>query len=195
MHAPDREFDPDDNFEITRTHSRDHADQVEHDEEAGVDALAWQLLLLVNPGDEDTALRQFEVWREASAGADDEAPVQRLGEAIDWVSGFRVDAADPATFIDAVTELAARWNLDIDWGVEDRFDDEFLAGAEVPALMAVAYDRLREYGYTLWTWRAPGGADDHASHAGWITLSRDDDALRALAPLLGIELRPGSDAF
>jgi hypothetical protein len=32
-------------------------------------------------------------------------------------------------------------------------------------------------------------------HAGWITLGRDDDAMRALAAELGIELRAGSDAF
>jgi hypothetical protein len=75
--------------------------------------------------------------------------------------------------------------------VEDPTDDDFLAITDVPTLMALAYDRLREYGYTLWTWNT--SADD--MHAGWITLSRDDDAMRALAAELGIELRAGSDAF
>ena len=78
---------------------------------------------------------------------------------------------------------------------EDPTDDEFLAGTDVPALMAVAYDRLREYGYSLWTWNAANGAADDDVHAGWITLSRDDEAMRALAAELGIELRAGSDAF
>ena len=41
---------------------------------------------------------------------------------------------------------------------------------------------------------ATGTAGDDM-HAGWITLSRDDEAMRALAAELGIELRPGSDAF
>ena len=27
------------------------------------EALVWQLLLLINPGDEDTALRQFSTYR------------------------------------------------------------------------------------------------------------------------------------
>ena len=56
--------------------------------------------------------------------------------------------------------------------------------------MAIAYDRLREYGYTLWTWNTASDA-----HAGWITLSRDDEAMRVVAPALGIEVRAASDAF
>lgn len=187
MSAPDREFDPDDNFENHREHEGRVPDD---DEELGVEALVWQLLLVINPGDEEAALRQFDGYRDIAAGEDESEPMVRLNDVIDWASGFHVAADDPATFIDAINELAARWNLSIDWGVEDVGDDEFLAGTDVPALMAVAYDRLREYGYTLWTWDA--GAD---VHAGWITLSRDDDAVRVLAPALGIDVRPGSDAF
>jgi len=191
MNAPDREFDPDDNFENSREHD------IEFDgEQDSTEALVWQLLLVINPGDEDTALRQFDGYHDALAAGvgDDDGPAWQLKDVIDWTSGFYVDAADPGTFIDAINELAARWNLRIDWGVEDPTDDEFLAGTDVPVLMAVAYDRLREYGYTLWTWDTTGVADDEA-HAGWITLSRDDDAMRVLAPALGIDVRPGSDAF
>ena len=155
MNAPDREFDPDDNFENSREHESPLHDE---DDEASTEALVWQLLLVINPGDEEAALRQFDGYRDA--------------------------------VIDAINELVARWNLAVDWGVEDVGDDEFLAATDVPELMSTAYDRLREYGYTLWTWDA--GAD---SHAGWITLSRDDDAVRLLAPALGIDVRPGSDAF
>ncbi len=60
--------------------------------------------------------------------------------------------------------------------------------------MATAYDRLREYHYTLWTWNTAGGEDGEAQ-AGWITLSRDDEAMQAVAAALGIELRAGSDAY
>jgi hypothetical protein len=73
--------------------------------------------------------------------------------------------------------------------------DDFLAATDVPTLMAVAYDRLREYGYSLWAWNTATGTAGDDMHAGWITLSRDDEAMRALAAELGIELRPGSDAF
>ncbi len=191
MTTSDLEFDPDDNF----------ANAIPAGHDAGDDdtpeALIWELLLLINPGDEETALQQFAAYQDALAEADpdDAEPVWRLKDVIDWRSGFHVDAADAATFIDSVTELAARWNLCIDWGVEDATDDDFLAGTDVPALMAVAYDRLREYGYTLWTWNTSTGATVGDAHAGWITLSRDDEAMRALAPELGIELRVGSDAF
>lgn len=154
------------------------------------EALVWQLLLLINPGDEETALRQFAHYREATAGhAEEEEPVWVLKDAIDWTSGFYVDWKDPESFIDSVTELVARWNLEIDWG-GDSSDEEFLDATDVPALMATAYDRLREYGYTLWTWDTGGD-----SHAGWIGLSREDEAMRLVAHALGIELRPGSDAF
>ena len=187
MTPPDREFDPDDNF----ANSIDAG--AEADDEATPEALVWQLLLLINPGDEESALQQFSGYRDAlaEAGDDDEVePVWLLKDAIDWKSGFYVDWADPQSLIDSIAELVARWNLRIDWGVEDPTDDDFLDAVDVPALMAIAYDRLREYGYTLWTWNTASDA-----HAGWITLSRDDEAMRVVAPALGIEVRAASDAF
>lgn len=161
------------------------------DEADGPQALLWNLLVLINPGDEDTALRQFDALREATGGVFElgEGLLWPLKDAIDWTSGFYVDAGDSETLIDCLDQLAARWNLVIDWG-GDRDDEDFLGGSEVSGLLAVAYDRLREHGYTLWTWDA--GSD---AHAGWIALSRDDDGMRALAHTLGFELRPGSDAF
>lgn len=154
------------------------------------EALVWQLLLLINPGDEETALRQFAHYREASLEAgDDDEPVWILKDSIDWTSGFYVDWKDNQSFIDSVTELIRRWNLAIDWG-GDPTEDEFLDNTDIPALMSTAYDRLREYGYTLWTWDT--GSD---SHGGWITNSRDDEAMRLVATALNIELRPGSDSF
>ena len=186
MTHPDREFDPDDNF----ANSFDPG--VDADEEDTPEALVWQLLLLINPGDEESALQQFSAYRDAmsEAGDDEVEPVWLLKDAIDWKSGYYVDWTDPQSLIDSITELVARWNLRIDWGVEDPTDDDFLAAVDVPSLMAIAYDRLREYGYTLWTWNTASDA-----HAGWITLSRDDEAMRVVAPALGIEVRAASDAF
>ena len=73
---------------------------------------------------------------------------------------------------------------------ENPSDEEFLDDTDIPALMSTAYDRLRERGYTLWTWDT--GSD---SVGGWITSSRDDEAMRLVAMALEIELRPGSDPF
>lgn len=192
MTLPDDEFDPDDNF------ANGFDPGMDVDEDDSTEALVWQLLLLINPGDEETALQQFAGYREAlaEAGGEDDQPVWLLKDVIDWRSGFFVAGDDTQSLVDAVTELAARWNLRIDWGVEDPTDDEFLAATDVPALMATAYDRLREYHYTLWTWHTANGPDgDDDAQAGWITLSRDDEAMQAVAAALGIELRAGSDAY
>lgn len=181
MSSHDPEFDPDDNF------ANAFEPPAELDDDATIEALAWQLLLLINPGDEDAALQQFSAYQDLQADAEDIAPVELLKDVVDWKSGFLVGDGDPATCIDAIAELAARWNLRIEWGVEDPTDDEFLAGTDVPALIAVAFDRLREYGYTLWTWDT--GTD---ATGGWITLTRDDEAMRVVAGGLGIDVRTGA---
>ncbi len=183
MHMPDNEADYGD-------HDAAPEDDGLEAEDLGTEALVWQLLLLINPGDEDTALRQFSHYRDALEQADaDVQTVLLLKDVIDWRSGFHVDWKDSATFVDAINELASRWNLDIDWG-GDPSDDEFLGSTDIPALMSTAYDRLREYGYTLWTWNTEG-----EGYGGWMTLAGDDEAMRLLATALDIELRPGSDSF
>jgi hypothetical protein len=187
MTQHDPEFDPDDNFANSF-----RAGLEPGDEDATQEELVWQLLLLINPGDEELALEQFAQWRERWAEASDEdaEPVWVLRDVIDWRSGFHVDWTDRASLVDSIDELTARWNLRIDWGVEDPGDEAFLAAVDVPSLMATAYDRLREYGYTLWTWNTASDA-----HAGWITLSSDDEAMRVVAPALGIEVRAASEAY
>lgn len=152
-----------------------------------LEALIWQWLLLINPGDEETALRQFTSYRdrELEEGEADD-PVERVGEVIDWCSGFR--AEDPHTLVQALDELASRWNLAIDWDL-DLDDDEIFDEVDAPALLATAYDRLAEHGYTVWVRETPDGA-----YAGWITLSRDAEPMRELATALGINLRLGCDA-
>lgn len=184
------------------SHDHDHDDEdVEAEEEQAHDfddddrqARIWNLLLLINPGDEDAALRQFDHWRErvAEAGGEwdeDQLWLRALAEAIDWRAGFRIEADDIDALVTALDELAARWNLRIDWG-GDLDDEDFLTTIDVPALLAVAYDRLREHGYSLWSWNSEDG-----TRAGWIALSRDDEAMLALTSLLGVEVRPGSDPF
>jgi hypothetical protein len=179
MHS---EYDPDDNF----GHAFNAGADI--DEDAATEALVWQLLLLINPDDEDAALQQFAAFQEAFAEAGEEAdPAWLLRDAIDWKSGFFVDESDPRALIESLDELALRWNLRIDWGVEDPTDDGFLEHAEVPALINLAYDRLREHHYTLWTWET--GSD---VHAGWIGHRRDDEAMRAVAGALGIHVRTGA---
>lgn len=163
----------------------DDADALEQGDT--LEALIWQLLLLINPGDEETALGQFTSYRDRELEEGEaEDPIERVGEVIDWVSGFR--AADPRALVQALDELASRWNLAIDWDF-DLDDDEVFDEVDAPSLLATAYDRLAEYGYTVWVRETPDGA-----YAGWITLSRDAEPMRELATALGVNLRLGIDA-
>ena len=66
------EYDPDDNF------ARSFGPDAAIDEDAAVEALAWQLLLLINPGDEDAAMQQFAACRDALDGGID--PVEAMVE-------------------------------------------------------------------------------------------------------------------
>jgi hypothetical protein len=169
----------DDDFDTER-----HFD--EHDEEdESLDAHVWQLLLLINPGDDDTAFQQFTAYRDVVGDADEEdiEPVRVIGQVIDWRSGFQVDADDTRALVQAIDELVSRWNLSIDWE-GDPEDDEFHAAS----LVAIAYDSLAPHGYTLWARET-----DDGSYAGWITLTRDAEPMRELATALGINLRLGSD--
>ena len=175
MHS---EYDPDDNF------ARSFHNEADIEEDAALEAVAWQFLLLVNPGDDEAAFEQFNACREALAdGAD---PVGVLRDAIDWRAGFYIDESDAAGLVDVLDELASRLGLRIDWG-DDADEDDFLAHAEVPALINVAFDRLREHHYTLWTWETGENAQ-----AGFITRQRDDEALRLVAGELGFHVRTGA---
>ena len=178
MTLPD-EFDPDDNF------GHAFGDEADIDEEAALEAVAWQWLLLVNPGDEDAALQQFAAFREALVDAGGGAePIALLRDAIDWKAGFFVADDDPHGLVDALDELAARFGLRIDW---DLGDDDELDDADTARLVNTAFDRLREHHYTLWTWET---GSDH--HGGWITRQRDDEALRVVAGVLGFHVRTGA---
>lgn len=178
MHLPDTDFDPDDNF------ANGIEPHVDIDEDAATETLAWQFLLLINPGDEETALHQFAAYQDAAAaGGDDFDPPRALKDIIDWKSGFQVHDGDAAALVESITELVSRWNLDLDWGIDDPGDEDSLAEAGVAVLLQSAYEALRTYGYTLWVW----GADAETT-AGWITLTRDNEAMRTIAPALGIKL-------
>ena len=157
------------------------------EEDASVEAKVWQLLLLINPGDEETALQQFADYREAAEDDGDE-PLELVARVIDWRSGFNVGADDLRALVQAIDELVARWNLAIDWG-GDPDDDDFFDEADAAGLLAIAHDHLAESGYTLWLREAD---DDRLT--GWMTLARDNEPMRELATALHINLRLGSDA-
>ncbi|KQH74422.1 DUF6630 family protein [Xylella fastidiosa subsp. sandyi] len=185
---PDNSVDYEDEDEDEDSLLQDFDDT--DDDSVGV----WNLLVLINPGDRDAVFSQFNAWRDRVADLDlgsdcVQAWLWALKDVIDWRSGFYTEGKDIKSFVDAVDELVARWNLRIDWG-GDLDDDDFFTVTDVPQLMALAYDCLREHGYTLWNWDTDGN-----SYAGWIALSRDDEAMLTLCSMLDLEVRYGNEPF
>jgi hypothetical protein len=158
-------------------------------EEDSTEWSVWQLLLLINPGDQETALQQFVDYREivADGAADDTLVLDLISKVIDWRSGFLVEEHDIRSLVQAINELSSRWNLSIDWG-GDPDEDEFYEDMDAASLFATAYDCLAGFGYTLWSFEAPTNRV-----AGWMTLTRDAEPMRELATTLDINLRLGSD--
>jgi hypothetical protein len=172
----------------------DFEEEVRDFDEDDFEARIWNLLVLINPGDEELALQQFNRWREALLESGEEVEPESdwltpLMAAISWQSGFEIERDDPDTLVTVINELSARWNLQLDWG-GDLDDDDFATGVDAASLMGTAYDRLREQNYSLWS--VDTGND---TSSGWMALNRDDDAMLALCSLLGVEVRPGSDPF
>jgi len=170
-------------------------EETENDfDEADFEARIWNLLVLINPGDDELALQQFNRWRELLA--DQGEPVepdsdwlQPLLAAINWQSGLEVERDDLESLMSAVNELSARFNLQVDWG-GDLDDEDFAQDLDGVQLMSTAFDRLREHNYTLWS--VDAGSE---GFTGWMALTRDDDAMLALCSLLNVEVRLGSDPF
>jgi len=159
------------------------------DDDDSLDAYVWQLFLMINPGDDDSAFQQFTAYREAVGDTPDEDVdvAQVVGQVADWRSAFNVGVEDTRALVQAIDELASRWNLSIDWG-GDTDEDEFHADADTSGLLGTAYDQLAPHGYTLWVLDT-----DDDSVAGWITLSRNVEPMRELATELGVHLHRGNE--
>lgn len=178
------EYDPDDNF----GHAfHPHAGM---DDEDALETVAWQFLLLVNPDDEDAAQEQFAAFQQAienhGEGAD---PAEVLRGIIDWKAGFCVHEQDGQALMEVVDELVARWQLRIDWGLDDDEDEDDEDDGERPDpadLLHSAYAQLRAHHYSLWTVET----GEHTL-AGWIIRERDEEAMQLVAASLGMHARVG----
>lgn len=159
------------------------------DDDDSLDARVWQLFLLINPGDDDSAFQQFTAYRDAVGDTQEDAidVADVVGQVADWRAAFHVDAGDTRALVQALDELAARWNIDIDWD-GDVDEDEFHEDIDAADVIGIAYDNLAPHGYTLWV-----RDTDDDSVAGWMTLSRNVEPMRELATELGIHLHRGNE--
>lgn len=171
-------------YEDDYDHDRDFDDE---DGEETVESYVWQLLLMINPGDEASALQQFKSFQEEVEDQGDEDPMRIVGQVTDWRASFEVDGDDTRAIVEAINELVARWNLQIDWD-GDPDDDEFHEDIEAGDIFSRAYDQLNEHGYTLWSRET----EDDDTVAGWITSTRDNEGMRLIATALEINLRLGN---
>ncbi|MDF3838740.1 hypothetical protein P3W85_38270 [Cupriavidus basilensis] len=156
----------------------------------------WRLIELINFDDSAMAEKQQTLFDEALADSDDADVVEGqellwiLKDVIDWESGFYVDWKDAESFISCMDELCARLDIELDWGVEDTEDEDFLESTSVPELMELAHEQLRLAGVTLWNWNTEGDA-----YAGWIARGEDDEEMTTLAETLGLEIRTGDQPY
>lgn len=175
------EYDPDDNF--------DHAFHapVGLDDEAAIEVVAWQFLMLVNPDDEDAAQEQFASFQQSLEKQGDAAdPAALLREAIDWKAGFCVHEDDAQAVMEVVDELVSRWQLRIDWDLDDDADEAPEDRPDPADLLQAAYTQLRARHYSLWTVET----GEHQL-AGWIIRERDEEAMQLVAGALGMHARVG----
>jgi hypothetical protein len=170
-------YDDDDSYE-----ERDYDD----DSEDTVEKHVWQLLLMINPGDEEAAKNQFNEYGIEVEDQGDDDPVRLVGQVTNWRSSFEVDADDTRGLVEALNELISRFrDVTMNWG-GDPDDDEYHEDIDAAEIFNRAYDQLKPYGYTLWSREA----DDDVS-AGWITSSSDDESMLVVATALHINLRRG----
>lgn len=161
-----------------------------------------KLLVLINP-DSETAQLQCEAFHDAlTESRDEDAEYDEydaeggseimwiLKDIIDHESGYFVDWKDTEAFISAIDNLAESWDAEVDWGVDDPYDDEFLDETDVPSLMKTAHASLLEHGFTLWNWNTDGDC-----YGGWIARSKDDAKIFALAERLEVQFRTGEHPF
>lgn len=171
------DYDPDDNFD----HAFDGRQGIDEDDTPEV--IAWQFLLLVNPGDDEAALQQFRSVQHGLTDQGEDADISELLlQAIDWQAGFRVADEDAQGLMEALDELASRWRLNIDWELDEDAD----ALPDPVRLLKLAFAQLRERHYSLWTLET--GED---TVAGWITREADEEAMLLVVAALGLQARIG----
>ena len=66
--------------------SYEERDYDDDDSEDTVEKYVWQLLLMINPGDEEAAKKQFSDYRNEVEDQGDDDPIRLVGQVTDWRS-------------------------------------------------------------------------------------------------------------
>lgn len=170
---------------------------------------AKKFLQLINPNNADLAEEQFETLLDELTAFDEEDDdaedddddygfggdepesfAWQVKDIIDWQSGFYVDWKDTESLVGSLNALCENQQIELDWGVPDPLEDNFLDQYDLPELLKLASDKLETLGYSLWNWQTDGDA-----YGGWLSRSSDDQRLQQLAGDLGIEMRLASEPY
>ena len=97
---------------------------------------------------------------------------------------FAAEWADVFTLVEQLRAVAANWQADLLFGVQEAEDEALIFDCEPQTLLRAAAQELRGYGLTLWRWQ--GGNPDLC--LGFICREEDADLLRGCAAALEARL-------
>ena len=147
-------------------------------------ATVGRLLQLITPAPD--ALEQEAVRDAVQAARDQDLPlmwaVYHLGkhEAV-----FAAEWADVFTLVEQLRAVAANWQADLLFGVQEAEDEALIFDCEPQTLLRAAAQELRGYGLALWRWQG----DNPELCLGFICREEDTDLLQACAAALAARLR------
>ena len=93
---------------------------------------------------------------------------------------FAAEWADVFDLVDDLRAVAANWQADVFFGVQEADDEPLVFETEPRLLLAHAAQELQGYGLTLWRWQA----DNPDVCVGFISREEDEAAVRRCAAVL-----------
>jgi len=97
---------------------------------------------------------------------------------------FAAEWADIFDLVDDLRAVAANWQADVFFGVQEAEDEALIFDSEPHWLLAAAAQELRAYGLTLWRWQG----DNPDLCLGFICREEDVDLLQDCATALAARL-------
>ena len=93
---------------------------------------------------------------------------------------FGAEWVDVFDLVDDLRSVAANWQADVFFGVQEADDEPLIYEADPRRLLAHAARELQEYGLTLWRWQV----DNPDLCVGFISREEDEAAVRRCAAAL-----------
>lgn len=148
-----------------------------------------RLIRAISPDDHD-ATAQIEAFERGVGEHVDtplDAPVllQLFSDATAWTTSYYVDWKDRESTVASVSALANLWRVDLDWGVPDATDTEFLDRFDVHQLLDIAHTSLEEKGFRLW-----GFDTSTDSYGGWLAPVSRDQVFHAISSAIDHDFYP-----